>query len=284
MNVAVKVTDARVIAARAFVRSLNILLKFARLYGFEHVRTTAQLETAWNELRTAVSADTAAGLLLGATGSQLLLVGVPLAAAPVERNFAQLLSAAGLASIYFTPQVAPDDLARFARAFPTGGAKPQQLAEQLKSALDGVSGIRVNEIRFVAEDASLADAKIAAQLTARTLGADAAQFKAWLNDPQKLLQLIAAAEGSRGGAQGSGGGGGAPGGLQGAGGSGRLGSKEDEMDAVLRVLTRLGQLNSQPGAEPQPAMLQQQMSTLPEQAQDMIRQALATLAAQAPAG
>jgi len=290
----VKIADARVTAARAFVRSLNILLKYARLYGFEHTRTAGQFRTAWSELGTAVSSDTAAGLLLGATGSQLLLDGVPLAAAPAERNFAQLLSAAGLASIYFSPKVTPDDLNRFARAFPTGGAKPSVLAEQLKAALDGVSGIRINEIRFVAEDAGLADAKMAAQLTARTLGADAAQFKAWLNDPQKLLQLIAAAEGSREGPRGSGGaggpgtgspaGGGAPGGLEGAGGSGRLGSKEDEMDAVLRVLTRLGQLSSQPGAEPQPAMLQQQMSTLPEQAQGMIRQALAALAAQAPTG
>src|SRR6266852_2175857 len=284
MHTYVKIADARVTAARAFVRSLNILLKYARLYGFEHTRTAGQFRTAWSELGTAVSSDTAAGLLLGATGSQLLLDGVPLAAAPAERNFAQLLSAAGLARIYFSPKVTPDDLNRFARAFPTGGAKPSVLAEQLKAALDGVSGIRINEIRFVAEDAGLADAKMAAQLTARTLGADAAQFKAWLNDPQKLLQLIAAAEGSRGGAQGSGGGGGAPGGLEGAGGSGRLGSKEDEMDAVLRVLTRLGQLSSQPGAEPQPAMLQQQMSTLPEQAQGMIRQALAALAAQAPTG
>jgi len=292
MNVDVKVTDARIIAARAFVRSLNILLKFARLYGFEHVRTTAQLQTAWNELRTAVSAETAAGLLLGTTGSQLLLDGVPLAAAPVERNFAQMLSAAGLASIYFTPQVTPDDLTRFARAFPAGGAKPQLLAEQLKAALDGVSGIRVNEIRFVAEDAGLADAKIAAQLTARTLGADAEEIKAWLNDPQKLLQLIAAAEGSRVEPRGSGSaggpgtgspaGGGAPDGLQGAGGTGGFGSKEEEMDATLRVLTRLGQLGSQPGAAPPAALIQEQLSTLPEQTQDKFRQALAALAAQSP--
>ena len=36
-------------SARAFVRSLNILLKFARLYEFGHVRTMAQFETAWKE-------------------------------------------------------------------------------------------------------------------------------------------------------------------------------------------------------------------------------------------
>jgi len=37
--------------ARAFVRSLNILLKFARLYEFGHAKTTAQFDTTWKELR-----------------------------------------------------------------------------------------------------------------------------------------------------------------------------------------------------------------------------------------
>ena len=41
-------------SARAFVRSLNILLKFARLYEFGHVRTAAQFETTWKELRAAL--------------------------------------------------------------------------------------------------------------------------------------------------------------------------------------------------------------------------------------
>ena len=40
--------------ARTFVRSLNILLKFARLYEFGHVRTAAQFETTWKELRGAL--------------------------------------------------------------------------------------------------------------------------------------------------------------------------------------------------------------------------------------
>jgi len=30
-------------------RSLNILLKFARLYEFGHARTAAQFETAWKD-------------------------------------------------------------------------------------------------------------------------------------------------------------------------------------------------------------------------------------------
>jgi hypothetical protein len=54
-------------AARAFVHSLNILLKFARLYEFGHVRTAAQFEVAWKELRVALDHGGDAGLLLGAS-------------------------------------------------------------------------------------------------------------------------------------------------------------------------------------------------------------------------
>src|SRR5882724_3782796 len=65
-------------AARQFVRSLNILLKFARLYEFGHVRTAAQFETTWKELRSALDESGESGLLLGASGAQILLDGVPL--------------------------------------------------------------------------------------------------------------------------------------------------------------------------------------------------------------
>ena len=60
-------------SARAFVRSLNILLKFARLYEFGHVRTMAQFETAWKELHAALQESRDTGLLLGASGNQILL-------------------------------------------------------------------------------------------------------------------------------------------------------------------------------------------------------------------
>jgi hypothetical protein len=193
------IADTRSISARAFVRSLNILLKFARLYGFEHARTIEQLDTAWLELRAAMPMGTDNGLMLGATGSQLLLDGVPLEGAPVEKQFAQLLSAAGLASIQFFPSVTQEEIARFARAFPTGKAKPTELAIQLKAALTGAQGIRLNEVCFVATDSRLKEASMAAQLAAASLGEDQNEFKKWLNDPQKLLELIAAAQGSRGG-------------------------------------------------------------------------------------
>ncbi|MGB7281473.1 MAG: PilZ domain-containing protein [Candidatus Acidiferrum sp.] len=174
-------------------------MKFARLYGFEHSRTIEQLDIAWRELRTAIPTGTDSGLMLGATGSQLLLDGVPLEGAPAEKQFAQLLSAAGLASIQFFPAVTQEEIGRFARAFPTGKAKPTELARQLKAALAGAQDIRLNEVCFVATDSRLKDASVAAQLAAASLGDDQDEFKKWLNDPQKLLELIAAAQGSRGG-------------------------------------------------------------------------------------
>jgi hypothetical protein len=196
--------DPKTTSARAFVRSLNILLKFARLYGFEHVRTVEHLQVAWNELRAAVPEGAATGLVLGATGAQLLLDGMPLEGTPAEKQFAQLLSAAGLASIQFHPCITEKELANFAHAFPTGKSKPAELAEQLKEALSGSRGIQVNEVCFVATDSRLKEASMAAQLAAASFGDDQDAFKKMLNDPQKLLELIAAAEGSKSGGAGVG--------------------------------------------------------------------------------
>jgi len=223
-------TDPRA-SARQFVRSLNILLKFARLYEFGHVRTAAQFETTWKELRSALDESGESGLLLGASGMQILLDGVPLGAAGAERSFAQLLSSSGIASIHFAPSLSQSHFARFVRAFPSGNAKPASLAEQLKAALAGENGIRVNEIRYIAEDSSIAGAKIAANLTAKVLGAQGDKFKDFLDDPNRLLQMILAAEGSRGSPGGSGGGsgpgfgggGGVPGGGSGTGSGGGTG-------------------------------------------------------------
>jgi len=211
-------------SARAFVRSLNILLKFARLYEFGHVRTMAQFETAWKELRAALDESRDTGLLLGASGNQILLDGVALGAAAAEKSFAQLLTTSGIASIHFAPNLTQPQFARFVRAFPSGNAKPSSLAEQLKSALAGDPGIKINEIRFVAEDGSVAGIKMAAQLTSKVLGAQGDKLRDVFEDPQKLLQLILAAESNRGGSGGGGGGLGFGGGGTGAGGPGGGGS------------------------------------------------------------
>jgi hypothetical protein len=205
--------------ARGFVRSLNILLKFARLYEFGHVRTAAQFETTWKELRQALDESGDTGLLLGASGNQILLDGVPLGTAAGERSFAQLLTSSGIASIHFSPSLQQGQFARFVRAFPSGNAKPSSLAEQLKSAMAGETAIKINEIRFVAEDSSVAGIKVAAQLTAKVLGSAGDKFRDVFEDPNKLLQLILAAESNRG-LGGSGGGGGSGPGFGGSGGSG----------------------------------------------------------------
>jgi len=204
--------------ARSFVRTLNILLKFARLYEFGHVRTAAQFEAAWKELRAALDESGDTGLLLGASGNQILLDGVPLGAAAAERSFAQLLTSSGIASIHFAPNTTQAQFSRFVRAFPASGTKATALAEQLKTALAGDTSIKINEIRFVAEDQSVAGIKVAAQLTAKMLGSQGDKLRDIFEDPQKMLQLILAAESSRG--AGGGGGGSGPGFGPGPGGGG----------------------------------------------------------------
>jgi len=193
--------DSAVPTARGFVRSLNVLLKFARLYGLEHTRSANQFEAAWTELREAVEKASAAGLLLGASGSQLLLDGEPLESTHAERSFADLLTAAGVASICFTRSVEREEFVNLVRAFMETGPKAAPLGERLEKYFgkDPRSGIRVNEIRFVAEDAGFSEARVAAQLTVKTLGGDADMVQDWFRSPEKMIQLIAAAEGSHGG-------------------------------------------------------------------------------------
>src|SRR5256885_14158335 len=125
--------------------------------------------------------------LLGASGNQILLDGVPLGSAAGERSFAQLLITSGIASIHFSPTLTQPQLARFVRAFPSGASKPTALAEQLKSALAGDTSIKINEIRYVAEDSSVAGIKVAAQLTAKVLGAQGDKVKDFFEDPHKKL-------------------------------------------------------------------------------------------------
>ena len=200
-------TESTIPNARAFVRSLNVLLKYTRLYGLDHLRSAGQLEISWNELEQAVQAAGQGGLLLGASGSQLLLDGVPLESTQAERSFADLLNAAGVASICFLPSVERHEFGNLVKAFlESSGPKAGPLTERLEQYFGNheTAGIRVNEIRFVAEDAGFSEARVAAQLTARTLGADAEMVQDWFRSPEKMIQLIAAAEGAHGSSGGSG--------------------------------------------------------------------------------
>jgi len=264
--------------ARAFVRSLNILVKAVRLYGLQHELTAGHLQTARKELETAVALAGQAGVLLGISGSQLLIDGVPVEGGPAERGLADKLKAAGVASIQFASGVTAEEFGSFIQAFAAPGAKPAGLAQQLRAALGGKgpSHIRLNEVRFVAEDSSLAEARAAAELTVRTLGVEGEKVQAWLNDPQKLLQLIAAAEGVHATAAS----------VPGSGGAVTPGQPaavtEDEVMGLMRLLGQLGKASAgSPGAA-EPGQLRQQLAQLPGGVQQALQQALAHLAA-APA-
>jgi hypothetical protein len=185
---------ARAASARAFVHSLNILIKYARMYGYDHKRTEAQFETTWSELQSALPSG---GFLLGVSDNKLLLDGIPLESGQAEKSFATLLTTAGLASLHFSKEVTEEDFVRLVRAFMAAGSKATDIAKHIKEALGGKQGsIKINEVKFVAADPLTGDVSIAAQIAAQTLGPE---FRQWLNDPQKLLQLIAAAEGANSG-------------------------------------------------------------------------------------
>src|SRR6476661_3429294 len=190
--------DTRIASARAFVHSLNILVKYVRLYGLEHKRTEGQFVSTWKELQDGLPKGADGAFLLGVSENKLLLDGIPLETGQAERSFAQLLTTAGLASIHFSNQVTKEEFIQLVRAFALGGSRAQDVVKEIKNTFGNSksASIRINEVRFVAADPSTGEVSMAAQIAAQTLGPE---FKQWLNDPQKLLQLIAAAEGAKSG-------------------------------------------------------------------------------------
>jgi len=265
-------------------------VKYVRLYGFEHKRTVGQFETAWNELQQGLPKGPEGSFLLGVTGNKLLLDGIPLETGQAEHSFAQLLTTAGLASIHFSNQVTVDDFARLVRAFAVGGSKAQDVVKQIKATFgdNKQAAIRINEVKFVAADPATGEVSIAAQIAAQTLGPE---FKQWLNDPQKLLQLIAAAEGAQNaGAQGGAPvgsvpnlrtGGGAPSGGDGGGTwtGGVVPLQEEEVIQAIRLLTRFGEVGGDPNVKPE--LLQKELSTVDANTKVNLQQLLGSLASTA---
>jgi hypothetical protein len=270
------------------------LVKYTRLYGVTHKRTEGQFESTWIELQQAIPKNSETGFLLGVSDHKLLLDGIPLEAGQAERSFAQLLNAAGLSSIMFSSKVTLEDFTRLVRAFAMGGSKAQDFAKQIKETLgdNKDSSIRINEVKFVAADPATGEISMAAQLAAQSLGPE---FKEWLNDPQKLLQLIAAAQGASNG--GSGTPGGAPlgsvptvpipAGLAGlpsaatslgtwAGGVVPL--QEEEVIQTIRLLTHFGQAMQNPDASQE--NLKVELSKATDGAKVNLAQLLESLAAQ----
>jgi hypothetical protein len=275
------------------------------MYGYEHKRTEAQFEVTWNELQQGLPAAGEGGFLLGVSDNKLLLDGVPLETGQTERSFGQLLSTAGLASLHFSKDVTVEDFTRLVRAFTIAGSKAQDVSKQIKEALSNAgkqSTIKINEVKFVAADPLTGDISVAAQIAAQTLGPE---FKQWLNDPQKLLQLIAAAEGAN--AAGGGGGTGVPfgsvpnvpghwvagpaTGTEAGSGSGTAAGtapaweggvvplQEAEVVQAIRLLTRFGQVQGDPNASPE--VLQKELVETDPNTRLNLQQLLGSLAAKA---
>jgi len=244
------IRGSRNASARAFIHSLNILVKYVRLYGFEHRRTEGQFATTWKELQNGLPRGTDGSFLLGVSGHTLLLDGVPLETGQAERSFAQLLTTAGLASIHFTNQVTEEDFARLVRAFATSGSKAQDIVKQIKEIFgeNQKSSIRINEVKFVAADPATGEVSMAAQLAAQSLGPE---FKHWLNDPNKLLQLIAAAEGAKSGGNGGSGSGTGQGNSEGSPATPAQIAPLEEQEVIqaIRLLTKFGEASHDPSGK-----------------------------------
>jgi hypothetical protein len=266
-------------------------VKYVRLYGFNHKRTEGQFEITWKELQQGLPNGKDGNFLLGVSENRLLLDGVALETGQAERSFAQFLNTAGLASIQFSNQVTLDDFAKLIRAFAVGGSKAQDVVKEIKQTFgdNKQATIRINEVKFVAADPSTGEISVAAQIAAQTLGPE---FKQWLNDPQKLLQLIAAAEGSRSG-------GGVPGGAPlgsvpnvkvtggepglvnpgGAWSGGVVPLQEEEVIQAIRLLTKFGEAGTDPSIEPE--LLQKEVSKVDPNTKINLQQLLGSLASKA---
>src|SRR5487761_596942 len=97
----------------AFVHSLNLQLKFARLYGPKHARTLSQMEEAWYELHAAIGAAGPSGLVLGVSGAEILVDGAIVDSTAAERSLAHALASANITSIAFTPDLNRGSFAQF---------------------------------------------------------------------------------------------------------------------------------------------------------------------------
>jgi hypothetical protein len=267
-------------------------VKYVRLYGLDHKRTEGQFASTWKELQDGLPKGPEGSFLLGVSENKLLMDGIPLETGQAERSFAQLLTTAGLASIHFSNQITKEEFTQLVRAFALGGSKAQDVVKEIKNTFgDSKSAsIRINEVRFVAADPSTGEVSMAAQIAAQTLGPE---FKQWLNDPQKLLQLIAAAEGAKSGGVP----GGAPvgsvpnpgpavdGGAPASGGTasgtwagGTVPLQEEEVIQTIRLLTRFGEVGGDPGADTE--ALQKELTTVDANTKVNLQQLLGSLAAQ----
>lgn len=270
------VSQSQATGSKTFIRSLNLLLKSARLYGIDHVRCADQFRAVWSDLQGLLNMGEKS-CLLGVAGKQLLADGAPVETSQAERSFVDMLHAAGLASIHFAANTTEEDLRRLVRAFASIGPKAESATELLQQALaGGDNSIQLNSVRYVPEDPSQSAAPAVSPLAVAALGGTV-NLRDALDNPQKLLQWIAAAQG-RENAAGVAGGGNREALRENVAGP----ATEDDSLNLLRTLASIARSGQGPADAPQ-APVTQQLALLPAFSQELFHQALASLAASAPA-
>ncbi|HKO06040.1 MAG TPA: HEAT repeat domain-containing protein [Candidatus Acidoferrales bacterium] len=255
-----------------FLRSLNLLLKAAQMYGMEHVQTNSKSQEAWNSLEGALKERKGQSLELAVTEKRLLIDGEAVKVGPAEQSFTNLLAAADLASVTFTPQTKPDSFSQLVRIFAENASEPEQILEKLKRALgdESRSGIRINEIRFVRAGTERPGGRgMAAALLAESFAGDAATVEGLLNDPGKLLGILTAAGMGSGGA-GPGGGPATPPALG-----------EEETTTAIRLLVKLAREGGDEGTLA-PAKWREEFSQIPEPSQVVLQRVLKEFAESVP--
>ncbi|MHB8539660.1 MAG: PilZ domain-containing protein [Candidatus Acidiferrales bacterium] len=149
------------------------------------------MEEAWDELIAAMGAAGPAGLVLGVSGTEILIDGAIVESTAAERSLAHTLTSVNIASIAFTGELTRESFEQFVRTFSESNVKPSQLIKRLKSAIgEGPeSGIRINEIRFVTADLQLSRSLANVQPSEDNIE----KRPDSLRDPETLIQLITAA-------------------------------------------------------------------------------------------
>lgn len=253
-------TDDHTLAARAFARSLNVLLKYVRLYGSEHKLTGAQFEIAWSELNKSLHDQNS--LLIGQVEGKILIDGAPLDAGVSEKSLAQVFAGASISSLQFTPATGRDDFHNFVRCF--SSMRPGNSYKDLARMLGSSTNIKLNSIRFVPEDPLSPNSAILQGIASRVLGGSE-QMQDLARDPNRVIQLIAAAEGSRGN------------------GSGDAPVRETvhidqtRFAAALQLLLRMAKTVQGPAVE-NPAKLQVQLADTPGDASQLLNALLSSVA------
>jgi len=262
-----------------FLRSLNLLLKAAQMYGMEHGQTSAKSQDAWNSLESALQERNGQSLQLAVTEKRLLIDGEAMKVGPAEQSFATLLAAADLASITFMPQTKSDAFFQLVRIFAENASEPGLILERLKKALgdESRSGIRINEIRFVRAGAERPGGTgMAAALLAESFAGDASRVEGLLNDPSKLLGILTAA--------GMGAAGAVPGSAATQAGGGPMATPplgEEETTTAIRLLVKLAREGGDEGTLA-PAKWREEFSQIPEPSQVVLQRVLKEFAESVP--